>query len=167
MLDTAERFIKQPVRFTFIDPDTSLLDGLLRDKDKTQSRIVRGLLQDVPTAQFKELQANDILFIDSTHISKIGSDVNYLFFEILPSLARGVYIHIHDILYPFEYHREWVYEGRAWNEAYLLRAFLEFNSQFEIVLFNTYMHHFYRDWFRQHMPLCLKNTGGSIWLKRV
>lgn len=167
MLDTAERFIDHPVNFTFIDPNTTRLKSLMRAEDETKSQVIQGLLQDVPLERFKELQANDILFIDSTHISKIGSDVNYLFFEILPVLERGVYVHIHDILYPFEYHKEWVYEGRAWNEAYMLRAFLEFNVQFEIVLFNTYMQHFYRDWFQAHMPLCLINTGGSIWLRRV
>ena len=87
-------------------------------------RLVNVKLQDVDLKEFDKLKSGDVLFIDSTHVSKIGSDVNYLFFEILPRLHRGVYIHIHDIFYPFEYPKDWIDEGRAWNENYILRAFL-------------------------------------------
>jgi len=86
---------------------------------------------------------------------------------VLPSLRLGVLVHVHDIFYPFEYPRAWIDEGRCWNEAYLLRAFLQFNQGFEVVLMNTFMQHFQRGWFEQHMPLCLRNPGGSIWLRRV
>src|SRR5690606_17050723 len=110
--------------------------------------------------------ANDILFIDSTHVSKINSDVNYIFFEILPRLASGVYIHFHDIFFPFEYPKAWVYEGRAWNEAYILRAFLQYNNAFSVVLMNTFMDQFHKSFFREHMPLCLINPGGSIWIRK-
>lgn len=116
---------------------------------------------------FESLQANDILFIDSTHVCKTYSDVNRIFFEILPHLSSGVHIHFHDIFYPFEYPRKWVYEGRAWNEAYLLRAFLQYNSAFQVVLMNTYMEHFFDTFFDQNMPLCMKAKGGSIWIQKV
>jgi hypothetical protein len=99
-------------------------------------------------------------------VSKIGSDVNHLFFEVLPRLARGVYVNFHDVFHPFEYPRSWIYEGRAWSEAYLLRSFLTFNHEFEVVLFNTFLETFHEPWFREHMPLCLENPGGSIWLRR-
>ena len=108
-----------------------------------------------------------ILFIDSTHVSKIGSDVNSLLFDILPKLNRGVYVHFHDVFYPFEYPQEWVYQGLAWNEAYILRAFLQHNDAFKIVFFNTYLELFYREKFENSMPLCLKNPGGSIWLTKT
>jgi hypothetical protein len=124
-------------------------------------------LQDVPLDRFRALQANDILFFDSTHVCKIGSDVNYAVFEILPSLAPGVLVHFHDVFHPFEYPPAWVYEGRNWSEAYLLRAFLQFNEAFEIVYFNTFLAHFHRALLAELMPLCLRNTGGSIWLRRV
>lgn len=166
MLDTAEHFVMYPVEFTFIDPDTSRLEQLMRPTDRA-CQVVQDLLENTPLERFQRLAANDILFIDSTHVAKIGSDVNFLFFEILPALPLGVYVHVHDIFYPFEYPKDWIYKGRAWNEAYMLRTFLEFNPHFEIVLFNTYMEHFFTDWFAEYMPLCLKNTGGSIWLKRV
>jgi hypothetical protein len=93
--------------------------------------------------------------------------VNYLFFEILPRLAPGTIVHLHDIFSGFEYPIDWMKEGRAWNEQYILRAFLEFNACFKIRLFGNYMIHRDPEWFRQHMPLCLKNPGGAFWMERV
>lgn len=163
MLDTADRWLPE-TSFTFIDPDTSTLDALLRPSDRERATIIRSRLQEVPLSTFDALTANDILFIDSTHVSKTGSDVNRIIFEILPRLASGVYIHFHDVFYPFEYPKEWVYEGRAWNEDYILRAFLEFNDSFEIVLFGTWLAHFHRELLKELMPLTLENPGGSLWL---
>ena len=124
-------------------------------------------LQEAPLSLFESLGENDVLFIDSTHVSRIGSDVNRLFFEILPRLRPGVLIHVHDVFYPFEYPRHWIMEGRAWNEIYVLRAFLEFNDRFEIVLFNTYLTQNQRHFIQERFPLCLANEGGSLWLRRV
>jgi hypothetical protein len=112
-------------------------------------------LQEVELEEFDSLQENDILFIDSTHVSKINSDVNRIFFVILPRIAPGVHIHFHDIFYPFEYPREWIYEGRAWNEAYLLHAFLQYNSAFRITLMNTFLERFHQQFFQDEMPFSL------------
>ena len=90
---------------------------------------------------FRELHAGDVLFVDSTHVAKVGSDVNHIFFEILPILQPGVVVHFHDIMYPFEYEPKWIYTGVAWNEAYMLRAFLMFNPTFKILLFNSFLAH--------------------------
>ncbi|HEV7429018.1 MAG TPA: class I SAM-dependent methyltransferase [Thermoanaerobaculia bacterium] len=165
MLDTAERWLPE-TSFTFIDPDTSTLDALLRPGDRERVSVIRARLQDVPLTTFDALVANDILFIDSTHVSKTGSDVNRIVFDILPRLAPGVHVHFHDVFYPFEYPKEWVYEGRAWNEDYILRAFLEYNGAFEIVLFGTWLARFHRDLLQELMPLTLENPGGSLWLTR-
>jgi predicted O-methyltransferase YrrM len=165
MLDTADRWLPE-TSFTFIDPDTSTLDALLRAGDRERVTVVRARLQDVPLTTFDALQANDILFIDSTHVSKTGSDVNRIVFEILPRLASGVHVHFHDVFYPFEYPKEWVYEGRAWNEDYILRAFLEFNDAFDVVLFGTWLARFHRELLTELMPMTLENPGGSLWLKR-
>jgi predicted O-methyltransferase YrrM len=165
MLDTADRWLPS-TSFTFIDPDTSTLDALLRPTDRDRVTITRARLQDVPLTTFDSLTANDILFIDSTHVSKTGSDVNRILFDILPRLASGVHIHFHDVFYPFEYPKEWVYEGRAWNEDYILRAFLEFNDGFEIVLFGTWLAQFHRDLLDELMPMTRENPGGSLWLRR-
>jgi hypothetical protein len=92
----------------------------------------------------------------------VGSDVNHIFFNILPALRPGVRVHFHDVFYPFEYPEDWVLNGRSWSEAYVLRAFLQFNAAFEIELFPNYLVHFHEAFFKQHMPLCLKNPGWSI-----
>jgi hypothetical protein len=167
-LDTNELFFGGSITTTFIEPYPELLKSLIRDKDKDKSaiKLIPTRLQDVDLREFESLEANDILFIDSTHVSKINSDVNRIFFDILPRLSSGVYIHIHDIFYPFEYPKDWIYEGRAWNEMYVLRAFLQYNSAFRIVLMNTFMERFHEPFFKEKMPLCLKNTGGSIWIQK-
>lgn len=166
MLDTNDRFLQGKVSFSFIEPYPQLLYSLIRNEDRERIQVIPTRLQDVDLVEFDRLEENDILFIDSTHVSKINSDVNYIFFKILPRLKRGVYIHIHDIFYPFEYPKHWVDEGRAWNEGYMLRAFLQFNDAFKIVFFSTFMEHFHEDEFRKHMPLALKNRGGCIWLQK-
>jgi len=139
----------------------------MTDGDRRRARVIALPLQDVDMALFDVLESGDILFVDSTHVSKVNSDVNRIVFEILPRLARGVFVHIHDVFYPFEYPLEWLREGRAWNEQYLLRAFLQFNASFTIRLFGNYVTDRYRDWFSKHMPLCLKDTGAALWLQRT
>jgi predicted O-methyltransferase YrrM len=166
-LDTNELFFDNRIACTFVEPYPQLLRTLLRDDDLGRIEILDRGLQEITLDRFRALEANDILFIDSTHVAKIGSDVNYIFANILPALRPGVYVHFHDIVYPFDYPKEWIYEGRAWTEAYLLRAFLTFNNAYEIVLFNTFLERFHRDRFARRMPLCLKNEGGSIWLRRL
>lgn len=168
ILDTNELFFNNAISCTFIDPFPRLLLSLIRDDDKDKIKIIQKKLQDIPIEEFSALSNGDILFIDSTHISKVNSDVNYALFEILPSLKSGTYIHFHDIFYPFEYPKEWIYAGWAFNEAYLLRAFLQYNRSFKIQLFNTFLEQAYcREKIRREIPLCLKNEGGSIWLKKV
>jgi hypothetical protein len=166
-LDTNELFFDNRIACTFIEPFPALLHSLIEPGDRARVEIIASPLQKVDVTRFQELDENDILFIDSTHVAKLGSDVNYIFSEILPSLRRGVYVHFHDIFYPFEYPAAWLYEGRVWTEAYVLRAFLAFNSAYDIVLFNTFLEHFHRAEFERCMPLCLENEGGSIWLRRI
>ena len=166
MLDAAELFFDGTLKLTVIDPDPQRLLSLIGERDRDRFRLVSQRLQDLDVGEFETLEANDILFIDSTHVSKLDSDVNRLFFAILPVLARGVHIHFHDVIYPFEYPKDWFELGRAWNEAYVLRAFLQYNEKFRVVLMNTFMEQFHEEFFRASMPLCLKNPGGSIWLRK-
>jgi predicted O-methyltransferase YrrM len=167
MLDTNEIFFSHAIECTFIDPHAGLLRSLLKDQDLERIKLIEEKVQDVDEQQFSRLAANDILFIDSSHVAKIGSDVNHIFFRLLPLLSSGVYIHFHDIFYPFEYPLDWVYEGRAWNEVYLLRAFLQYNRRFQIQLSNTFIDWFHKQKYFREMPLVQKNTGGGIWIKRV
>jgi hypothetical protein len=166
-LDTNEHFFDGSIDITFIEPFPDVLLSLLRDGDEEAVHLIRTPVQDVPSSVFEALEANDILFVDSTHVSKINSDVNHIFFEILPRLKAGVSIHFHDIFYPFEYPKDWVYEGRAWQEAYLLRAFLQNNDAFRLIYFQSLMMHRHHEFFAAKMPLCLKNAGGNIWIQKV
>jgi len=167
MLDTDERFLRARTEFTFIEPFPERLLSLTRDSDFERCTLIRDRLQNAPLGLFQQLEANDILFVDSSHVSKIGSDVNYLLFEILPILNPGVFVHFHDILWPFEYPLEWVMAGRAWNEAYMLRAFLQYNSHFEVVLLNSFVGHAFQALMAEKMPAFLKDPGGSLWLRKI
>lgn len=167
ILDTNELFFSNAISLTCIDPYPQQLLSLIRDNDKEKLEVIAKRLQEVDLGRFSELSAGDILFIDSTHVSKIDSDVNYIFFRILPHLNSGVYIQFHDIFHPFEYPRDWIYEGKAWNEAYVLRAFLQYNSAFKVVFFNSFLGYFYKDELIKEMPLWVKDAGSSIWLQKL
>jgi len=167
ILDTNDQFFDGSISCTHIEPYPDQLYRLLGSELVGKLDLRQNKLQDVPKSLFDELQANDILFVDSTHVSKVGSDVNTLFFDVLPHLKPGVLVHLHDIFYPFEYRQDWIEEGRAWNEAYLLRAFLQYNHAFNIVIFGSYIALTMRDWLRENMPLCLEDLSGSIWLERA
>jgi predicted O-methyltransferase YrrM len=165
MLDVRSLFFNNLIELIFIEPNPERLFSLISNKDKMGTNIIKDELQSVDLTLFKKLKANDILFIDSSHVSKTGSDVNYLLFEILPTLAPGVLIHFHDIFYPFEYLKSWVYSGKNWNENYLLKAFLMYNKCFEIRFFAHFLHTHFKEGFTS-MPLCYRNTGGNIWLQK-
>ena len=100
-------------------------------------------------------------------VSKLNSDVNKLFFEIIPILDPGVLIHFHDVFWPFEYPSSWIEECRVWNESYILRAFLQFNSSFEVLFFSNYLHMLHESWIEKNLPLYRKEMGGNIWIKSV
>lgn len=167
MLDLNEHVFGRRLSLTFIDPDMGRLRPLLKPDDLQSVTLIEKRVQDVPLSTFASLVEGDVLFIDSSHVSKLGSDVNHLFFQVLPLVRPGVYVHIHDVAGNFEYPRSWFEEGRAWNEQYLLRAFLMHNTDFEIVLFSGWL--FNRDpgFFQRHMPLCASGGGGQIWIRRV
>lgn len=167
ILDVNERFLDGRARCTFIEPYPDRLLSLLKPDDRTAFDLVEAPLQDVDLQLFEELGQSDVLFIDSSHVAKIGSDVNKLYLEVLPALRVGVTVHVHDILYPFEYPKDWIYSGRAWNEAYLLRAFLSFNERFRIMFFNSYLRLFHSQQMVDALPLSARNPGGSLWLERV
>ena len=166
MLDTSEIFFGGAIDFTFIEPFPGSFLSMLKPEDRPALKLLEAPVQDVPLATFDALQANDILFVDSSHVSKFGSDLNHILFDVLPRLAPGVIVHFHDVYYPFEYPREVLYSGIAWNEAYLLRAFLQYNTAFEILLFTTYVESAHQALVYEAMPLCRRNPGGSLWLRR-
>ena len=126
-------------------------------------------VQDVALDAFLALRENDVLFIDSSHVAKTGSDVNFLFFEVLPRLAPGVLVHFHDVFLPLEYLKQWVLvENRSWNEQYLLRALLLGGNAYEVVFGSMYAFHRYRA-----LVIAALNRpdgagwgGGSFWIRK-
>jgi predicted O-methyltransferase YrrM len=175
MLDVAERHLAQAPTIDCIDPEPERLRSLMQERDAERLTVHETIVQKLPLSFFEQLQANDILFIDSSHVLKLGSDVAFLLLEVLPCLAPGVVVHLHDIATSFEYPPEWYDEGRAWNEAPALRAFLAFNRAFEILFFCDYLVRFQRAALETHMPLALRqpaaiaegNTSVSLWLRRI
>jgi SAM-dependent methyltransferase len=103
------------------------------------STLIPERVQDMPLEFFEALEENDILFIDSSHVFRMGNDVHFEYMEILPRLRSGVMVHIHDVSlpkpYPKVYHDQYLY----WNEQYLLQAFLAFNSRYEVLWPGNYM----------------------------
>ena len=174
LLDTNDLFFHSAIRCTFIDPEPRRLYGLLKSGDSKQVEVIAKRLQDVDPRLFSELSAGDILFVDSSHVSKTGSDVNLLFFEILPALLPGVHLHVHDVFYPFEYPREYVYRRWAWNELYLLKAFLCYNREFRITIFPSFLERFHGERLQRTMPLAWVHPpswptirGASLWIERT
>lgn len=134
------------------------------------SKLIAREVQDVPLSEFKKLEENDILFIDSSHVLRIGNDVQYEHLDILPGLSKGVLVHIHDIFLPAEYPKRWVKERRRfWTEQYLLQAFLSFNDSFEVLWAGSYMHLNHPE--KLERAFGSYNRGktlpGSFWMRRV
>ena len=132
--------------------------------------LVNKRVEQLDVSFFSMLEADDILFIDSSHTVKFGSDVCYEFLEILPTLKRGVWVHVHDIFFPHDYPAEWLLKRRlALNEQYLLEAFLAFNNDFQIALSNYWLQlERFNDCARL-WPADLSPGAGpsSFWMRRV
>jgi hypothetical protein len=129
--------------------------------------LIEKRVQDIELEFFSQLKLGDVLFIDSSHTVKIGGDVNYLFLEVLPRLAPGVIVHVHDVFLPFEYRRDWILEEhRFWTEQYLLQAFLAFNSEFEVLVANSYLKHYHEEDLKAAFPTLSRWESGSFWIRR-
>lgn len=115
------------------------IDPEPREKvDKICDKIIRKPLEDVDLKIFNDLGKNDILFIDGSHRCLMNSDVTVFFLDILPHLAPGVIVHLHDIFWPYDYPPEAV--ERYYSEQYLLGLYLLANpKRFKIILPNTYV----------------------------
>lgn len=109
-------------------------------------KLVIAKVSEVEFDIFERLEENDILFIDSSHVSKMCSDVNYLYLEVMPRLRKGVFVQIHDIFLPYDYPLDWILRLRKfYNEQYLLHAFLCFNKMYEVILANYFINRKYSE----------------------
>lgn len=133
--------------------------------------VLRKPVESIDTSFFSQLDDNDILFIDSSHMIRPQGDVLFEYFEILPILKSGVLIHIHDIFTPKDYLDEWIQSGCFWNEQYLLEAFLSYNSEFKIIGALNFLKHHYPDELTERCPILEKQLDsrepGSFWLRRA
>ena len=123
--------------------------------------------QDIGDEVFARLGANDILFIDTTHTVKPGNDVLRLLGQVVPALAAGVVVHVHDFFRPFEYPRFLMEDfGVYWQEQYLLQAFLAFNDRFEVLIANHALGRLRRDRVAAVIPgLPDPSPGSALWLR--
>lgn len=130
---------------------------------------IKSPVEDVEQSRIIDvLQANDVLFIDSSHAVTTGGDIPYLFLEILPRLKPGVLIHIHDIFLPLDYPVQWVIDKWGWTEQYLVHAFLCYNNAFEILWPARYMWEFHRERVTSVIPLkAVDAVPSSLWLRKL
>jgi len=162
-----------PMQITCIEPYP--FDAL---RSLPDFELVEGFVQDVPLGRFEALEPGDVLFIDSSHAFKIDSDVAFLFLEVLPRIKPGVFVHIHDVHFPFNAPfpaDTWLFGERwpvYWNEAMVVQTFLAFNSAFEILLSVPMIRHddetFLVDRYDDYVPLADDpNPPSSLWLRRT
>lgn len=171
MLDVID-VLKLDTTLIFVEPHPDRLYYLLTEADRARCRIITAPVQQVDLGVFRELTANDILFIDSSHVVKSNSDVAFEIFNILPALNDGVIVHFHDMFWPFEYPVEWIFNRKySWNEIYFLRAFLMYNKAYRILFFNDAFACKNRDAIAAFASpkvrdLFIENSGGGLWLRK-
>jgi predicted O-methyltransferase YrrM len=163
LLKNAEDGDAPVATFAAIDPHAS---AMLHAEIEGVSDVIGKPVEEAPLALFTELDANDIVFIDSSHVLKVGGDVQFEVCGILPRLRPGVVVHFHDIFLPADYPREWVVEEhRGYNEQYVLQAFLAFNEQYEVLWAGHFMHLFHSDLLESAFP-SYSSCPVSFWIRR-
>ncbi len=132
------------------------------------SKLVISKVEDIDLTKFEELGENDILFIDSSHVLKIGGDVKFLYLEVLPRIQRKVLVHCHDIFLPAEYPSTWVMKDhKFWTEQYLLQAFLAFNTSFEVLWAGNYVRLTHPELLKAAFSFDLTDVlVSSFWMRR-
>jgi hypothetical protein len=160
-----------PGRHIVVDP---YAEGVLHGEAFPATDVVAERVELLDPSFFSALGEGDILFIDSGHTVRIGGDVNFLFLEVLPRLAPGVIVHLHDIALPFEYSKAYATNERFrqfWTEQYVLQAFLCFNREFEILLAMNWLMlermELVRAAFPHYDPALHPFFSGSFWMRRV
>lgn len=169
MLDMFDEpdFPASEARLEIYDPYPQQLQHLMVAGDDERVQIVVTPAQRVRPDVVAGLGPGDVLLIDSTHVLKTGSDVQHELFRLFPVLPVGVTVALHDVFPCFEYPHDWVLEGRSWNEAYALRAFLQYNETFRILLWPNTLAAVEPQRWRSLMPPEVAPGGGTIWLRRM
>ncbi len=162
---------QQKTKFISIDPYPKKILSSIKKKSNNfmEFSLIEKMVQDVDLSVFESLVENDILFVDSSHVFKQGSDVEFEFLSLYPILRKGVIVHIHDIFFPFDYPLKWnITNNRFWNEQYFLETFLQFNSKFEIVASLSMVSYYNNEIFSDNIKAFHKeHTPGSFWMISV
>ncbi|MBS7635673.1 class I SAM-dependent methyltransferase [Candidatus Bathyarchaeota archaeon] len=151
-------------------PSETLMKAFQTYRNSIRFSLIEREVQELEPSMLTTLGENDILFIDSTHVVRIGGDVVYLYLRVLPRLNKGVLIHSHDVFLPLEYPKEWVFKmHRFWSEQYLLQGFLTFNNNFEVVWAGSYMNLKYPDKLEAALRSYKRGETfpGSFWIRRI
>lgn len=132
--------------------------------------VIRERVEDCPYDLVSSLGANDFFFIDSSHVIRPQGDVLHLYQRLLPLVAPGVIVQVHDVFTPRDYPAKWVIDDRRlWNEQYLMEAFLAFNPAFEVMLAVNWLANDRREWLTEACPMLMKKPGkqpGAFWFRR-
>lgn len=160
MLDTLRNH-GLTTELTFVEPYPERLKRLVSQSTLQNCMVIESTLQAAPIEVFTRLESGDFLFIDSSHVLKAGSDLQFLCFSVLPRLNPGVIVHFHDIFWDWEYPATWLREGRAWNESYAVRAIVQFSERFEVLIHLGYLIA------QSAISIGTKDphSSGSLWLR--
>jgi predicted O-methyltransferase YrrM len=165
--DVNRRFLGAGMEITCVEPFPR---KFLKNAAIGIGRLIEDKVQNVPIEVFEQLQAGDVLFVDSSHVAKTGSDVNFIYFDVLPRLKPGVVVHIHDVFLPHEYLKDWVLvENRSWNEQYVLRALLMFSTKFRVKFGCSYAFYRFPELVKSALALPQGHAfgGGSLWIETL
>jgi hypothetical protein len=165
MLDAVEA-CNLSTTFHFIDPYPERLLALAPHNELKRHQISEKPVQEVGDDVFAALQPNDILFIDSSHVLKIGSDLNHILLRVLPIIPAGTIVHVHDVFYPLPYPPDWITRGRAWNEALIVQVLLRNSDTYEILFFNSYIQFEAKNELSASNPKFLEGIPASLWLRK-
>lgn len=137
--------------------------------EKSGARVIRQRVEDIQPDWLLELDENDVLFIDSSHIIRPEGDVLFEYLQLLPRLRRGVIVHVHDIFSPRNYLSQWLREDVwFWNEQYLLEAFLTQNPSWKVLGAVNLLHHRQYDELKRVAPyLTPEREPGSFYIQRI
>jgi predicted O-methyltransferase YrrM len=156
-----------PAEVIAVDPDP---DPVVARGFPGLTGLIRRPVEELRRDGFAALGPSDILFIDSSHVLRIGGDVQHLFLEVLPRIRPGVLVHVHDVFLPAHYPRDWVMkEQRFWSEQYVLQAFLMFNRAYEVLWAASLMHLHHPTDLSAAFPSYDPHScwPGSFWIRRV
>lgn len=136
--------------------------------ENTGVSVIRKRVEDIEISFFWKLEENDILFIDSSHIIRPDGDVLFEYLELLPTLNKGVIVHVHDIFSPRNYPSYFLIEKVTfWNEQYLLEAFLSHNRSWKVIGSLNYLHHHYYETLKSVCPfLSMSREPGSFYIQK-